>query len=360
MSERKIWRGFASDNYAGVHPKILAAIVGINDGHEIAYGDDTETARFEELVKEHFGEHALGFPVFNGTGANVIALQAALEQWEAVLCADSAHIHVDEGAAPEKMAGIKLWTLPTNAGKLTPELIESQMFDVGVVHRAQIGAVSITQSTELGTVYSVDEIKALADKCHEHNLLLHMDGARLSNAAAALGLPFKAFTTDVGVDLVSLGGTKIGALAAEAVIVTNAQTEQGKKLANAVPFLRKTSMQLASKMRFASAQLNVLLENGAELALANARHANDLAKVLETGLLKIAEEFPVVSLPNRAQANAVFPVLPVDVIEKLQEQYRFYVWDQAIGQVRWMCAWDNQSEDVQGLLSALRIALESR
>jgi len=290
----------------------------------------------------------------------VIALQAALEQWEAVLCADSAHIHVDEGAAPEKMAGIKLWTLPTNAGKLTPELIESQMFDVGVVHRAQIGAVSITQSTELGTVYSVDEIKALADKCHEHNLLLHMDGARLSNAAAALGLPFKAFTTDVGVDLVSLGGTKIGALAAEAVIVTNAYSEQGKKLANAVPFLRKTSMQLASKMRFASAQLNVLLENDAELALTNGRHANDLAKVLEAGLLKIAEEFPVVSLPNRAQANAVFPVLPVDVIEKLQEQYRFYVWDQAIGQVRWMCAWDNQIEDVQGLLSALRVALESR
>jgi threonine aldolase len=359
MSERKIWRGFASDNYAGVHPKILAAIVGVNDGHEIAYGDDTETARFEELVVEHFGEHALGFPVFNGTGANVIALQAALEQWEAVLCTESAHIHVDEGGAPEKMAGIKLWTLPTDSGKLTPELIESQMFDVGVVHRAQIGAVSIAQSTELGTVYSVEEIKALADKCHEHNLLLHMDGARLSNAAAALGLPFKAFTTDVGVDLVSLGGTKIGALAAEAVIVTNAQSEQGKKLANAVPFLRKTSMQLASKMRFASAQLNVLLENGAELALSNGKHANDLAKVLEAGLLEIAQEFPVVSLPNRAEANAVFPVLPVDVIAKLQEQYRFYVWDQSIGQVRWMCAWDNQTEDVQGLLAALRVALQS-
>jgi len=359
MSERKIWRGFASDNYAGVHPKILAAIVDVNDGHEIAYGDDTETARFEELVTEHFGEYALGFPVFNGTGANVIALQAALEQWEAVLCADSAHIHVDEGGAPEKMAGIKLWTLPTSSGKLTPELIESQMFDVGVVHRAQIGAVSITQSTELGTVYSVAEIKALADKCHEHNLLLHMDGARLSNAAAALGLPFKSFTTDVGVDLVSLGGTKIGALAAEAVIVTNSQSEQGKKLANAVPFLRKTSMQLASKMRFASAQLNVLLENGAELALANGKHANDLAKVLEAGLLEIAEEFPVVSLPNRAQANAVFPVLPVDVISKLQEQYRFYVWVPSIGQVRWMCAWGNQIEDVQGLLAALRVALLS-
>jgi len=359
MSERKIWRGFASDNYAGVHPKILAAINSVNDGHEIAYGDDTETAKFAELVKVHFGEHALGFPVFNGTGANVIALQAALEQWEAVICTESAHIHVDEGGAPEKMAGIKLWTVPTTSGKLTPELIESQIFDVGVVHRAQVGAVSIAQSTELGTLYSAAEIKALADTCHQHNLVLHMDGARLSNAAAALGLSFKEFTTDLGVDLVSFGGTKIGALAAEAVIVTNINSPQGKKLANAVPFLRKTSMQLASKMRFASAQLNALLENDAELALSNGRHANELAKALEAGLLDIAAEFPVVSLPNRADANAVFPVLPPAIIEKLQEQYRFYIWDQTLGQVRWMCAWDNDLEDVEGLLAALRSALQS-
>ena len=359
MSERKIWRGFASDNYAGIHPKILAAINDVNDGHEIAYGDDTVTAQFAELVKVHFGEHAMGFPVFNGTGANIIALQAALEQWEAVICAESAHIHVDEGGAPEKMAGIKLWTVPTTSGKLTPELIESQIFDVGVVHRAQVGAVSIAQSTELGTVYSVAEIKSIADTCHKHNLLLHMDGARLSNAAAALGLSFKEFTTDLGVDLVSFGGTKIGALAAEAVIVTNVNSPQGTKLANAVPFLRKTSMQLASKMRFASVQLNALLENDAELALASGRHANRLAKLLEEGLLEIAAEFPVVSLPNRADANAVFPVLPATVIEKLQEQYRFYIWDQALGQVRWMCAWDNETQDVEGLLAALRLALQS-
>ncbi|MBU6347570.1 MAG: hypothetical protein KGQ38_03040 [Actinomycetales bacterium] len=357
MSERKIWRGFASDNYAGVHPSILAAITGINDGHEIAYGDDTATARFAELVKEHFGANAVGFPVFNGTGANVIALQAALEQWEAVICTESAHIHVDEGGAPEKMAGIKLWTVQSATGKLTPELIEAQIFDVGVVHRAQVGAVSIAQSTELGTVYSVAEIKALAEVCHKHNLLLHMDGARLSNAAAALGLAFKDFTTDLGVDLVSLGGTKIGALAAEAVIVTNTATEQGAKLQNAIPFLRKTSMQLASKMRFASIQLNTLLENGAELAIGNAKHANGLAKLLEGGILEIAKEFPVVSLPNPAEANAVFPILPFEVIEKLQQKYRFYVWDQSTGQVRWMCAWDNTEEDVVGLLEALRAAL---
>ncbi len=360
MSNRKIWRGFASDNYAGIHPKILAALTEVNDGHEVAYGEDAITARFNELVKAHFGPTALGFPVFNGTGANVTALQAATERWEAVLCAESAHINVDEGGAPEKMAGLKLWTIPSATGKLTPDLIETQLFDVGVVHRAQTGAVSITQSTELGTVYSVAEIKAIADVCHKHNLYLHMDGARLSNAAAALDLTFKKFTTDLGVDLVSLGGTKIGALGAEAVIITTSDTERGRKLANAMPFLRKTSMQLSSKMRFTSAQLNALLENDAELALSNAKHANGLAKMLEEGVLKIAADFPEVNLPNRADANAVFPVLPFDVIEKLQEQYRFYVWNQETGQVRWMCAWDNQVEDVEGLLNTLRKVLESR
>ena len=359
MSNRKIWRGFASDNYAGMHPKILAALTEVNEGHEVAYGEDSITARFNELVKEHFGAAAIGLPVFNGTGANVTALQAAVERWEAVLCAESAHINVDEGGAPEKMAGIKLWTIPTATGKLTPDLIEAQLFDVGVVPRAQTGAVSITQSTELGTVYSASEIKAIADTCHKHNLYLHMDGARLSNAAAALNMSFKEFTTDLGVDLVSLGGTKIGALGAEAVIITNSETEKGKKLANAMPFLRKTSMQLSSKMRFTSAQLNALLENNAELAISNAKHANNLAKMLEEGVLKIAADFPQVKLPNRADANAVFPVLPFDVIEKLQEQYRFYVWNQETGQVRWMCAWDNQVEDVEGLLATLRKVLES-
>lgn len=357
MSEIKIWRGFASDNYAGVHPKILEAITSVNEGHEIAYGEDTVTARFDELVRDLFGKEAIGFPVFNGTGANVIALQAALNRWEAVLCAESAHIHADEGGAPEKMGGIKLWTIPTSNGKLTPELIESQLFDVGVVHRAQIGAVSITQTTELGTLYSANEIKQIADTCHRHNLLLHLDGARLSNAASALGLSFKEFTTDLGVDLVSLGGTKIGALAAEAVIVTNSASATGKKLANAMPYLRKTSMQLASKMRFVSAQLNALLENGAALALTNAKHANAMAKLLYDGVIEIAKDHPEVSMPNKADANAVFPVLPQAVTEKLQESYRFYVWNQATGQVRWMCAWDTKEEDVQGLLAALRAAL---
>lgn len=355
--QRKIWRGFASDNYAGVHPRVLEAISSVNDGHEIAYGEDTVTARFDELIIEHFGKDAVGFPVFNGTGANVVALQAATKRWEAVIAADTAHIHADEGGAPEKMAGLKLWLVPTPDGKLTPELVESQVFDMGVVHRAQPGVVSITQTTELGTLYKANEIRAIAEAAHKHGLLLHLDGARLSNAAAALGLSFKEFTTDLGVDLVSLGGTKIGALAAEAVVVTDTSSARGKALAEAMPFLRKTSMQLPSKMRFVSAQLNALLENKAEVALGNALHANAMAKKLHEGVVAIASKHSVVTVPNPTEANAVFPILPAEVTEKLQSQYRFYVWNQATGQVRWMCAWDTTEEDVVGLLSALEQAL---
>lgn len=355
--QRKIWRGFASDNYAGVHPRVLEAISAVNDGHEIAYGEDNVTARFDELIIEHFGKDAVGFPVFNGTGANVVALQAATKRWEAVIAADTAHIHADEGGAPEKMAGLKLWLVPTPDGKLTPELVESQVFDMGVVHRAQPGVVSITQTTELGTLYTANEIKAIAEAAHKHGLLLHLDGARLSNAAAALGLSFKEFTTDLGVDLVSLGGTKIGALAAEAVIVTETSSARGKALAEAMPFLRKTSMQLPSKMRFVSAQLNALLENKAEVALGNAQHANAMAKKLHEGVVAIASKHSVVTVPNPTEANAVFPILPAEITEKLQSQYRFYVWNQATGQVRWMCAWDTTEEDVVGLLSALEQAL---
>jgi threonine aldolase len=329
----------------------------VNEGHEIAYGDDTETEKFNEVVVENFGPNAVGFPMFNGTGANVVALQAALQRWEAVICADTAHINVDEGAAPEKMAGLKLWTVPTPDGKLTPELIESQMFDIGVVHRAQPGAVSITQTTELGTLYQPEEIKKIADITHKYGLLLHLDGARISNAAAALGMSFKEFTTDVGVDIVSVGGTKIGALGAEAVIVVDATSARGKLLAEAMPYLRKTSMQLASKMRFVSAQLNALFENNAAVALANAKHANHMAKRLYEGVVAIAAKSSLVTVPNPTEANAVFPILPEKVTNKLMENYRFYLWNQATGQVRWMCAWDTQESDVDGLLAALEAAV---
>ena len=350
-------RGFASDNYAGIHPAVLEAIGRANSGHEVAYGEDSVTAQFDSLVRELFGPNAVGFPVFNGTGANVVALQAATKRWEAVICAESAHINVDEGGAPEKMAGLKLWTVPTSDGKLTVELASSQIFDLGVVHRAQPGVISITQTTEMGTLYQIEEIRALADLAHEHSLLLHLDGARISNAAAALGKSFREFTTDAGVDLVSLGGTKIGAMGAEAVIVTDSSSVRGKALAEAMPFLRKTSMQLSSKMRFMSAQLIALFENNAALAIENATRANSMAKLLYDGVVKIAAESSSVSVENPAEANAVFPVLPEVITRQLQEQYRFYVWNQATGQVRWMCSWDTTEEDVFGLLAALKSAL---
>lgn len=350
-------RGFASDNYAGVHPAVMDRMGSVNHGHQVAYGDDTETARFQEVVKELFGSSAEGFPVFNGTGANVIALQSAVKRWEAVVCVESAHIHMDEGGAPEKMAGLKLWTVPSSDGKLSVEGLKSQLFDFGFVHRSQPGVVSITQTTEMGTVYQPDEISALAEVSHEHGLLLHLDGARLSNAAAALGKSFREFTTDVGVDLVSLGGTKIGALAAEAVVVTNTNSEHGARLAEAMPYLRKTSMQLPSKMRFVSAQLNALFADGAKVALENARIANSMAAKLYAGVMDVASEYAQVSVPNPADANAVFPILPAEVTTKLQEQFRFYIWDQTTGQVRWMCSWDTTEEDVEGLLAALRAAL---
>lgn len=350
-------RGFASDNYARVHPAVMAAMASVNEGHEVAYGEDSETARFEGIVRDLFGPNAVGFPVFNGTGANVIALQAAVKRWEAVICVDSAHIHVDEGGAPEKMAGLKLWTVPSPDGKLTVEAAKSQLFDLGVVHRAQPAVLSITQTTEMGTLYSPDEIAALADLAHEHGLLLHMDGARLSNAAAALGLSFADFTTKVGVDLVSLGGTKIGALAAEAVIVTDVTSKRGQELAQAMPFLRKTSMQLASKMRFVSAQLNALFDDGAKVAMENARQANAMAQRLYAGVTEIASNHSVVSVPNPTQANAVFPILPEAVTERVQSDFRFYVWNQATGQVRWMCSWDTTEQDVDGILASLRAAL---
>ena len=351
LEDRKIWRGFASDNYAGVHPRLFEIMQSVNEGHERAYGDDFVTAELSKAFKKTFGEKAEVFPVFNGTGSNVIALSSVMKRWEAVVCAETAHINSDEGGAPEKMAGIKLWTVPTPDGKLTPELVKPYLFDIGSVHRAQISVISITQTTEMGTLYSVPEIRALADFAHENNLYLHLDGARLSNAAAALNKTFKEFTTDAGVDLVSFGGTKIGALAAEAVVVINSE-----ELASSIPFLRKTSMQLPSKMRFVSAQLIALLED--DLAIKSGRHANAMAQRLDKGVRELAlKSDGRVSVPNPTEANAVFPILPMEIIEELQTKYWFYIWDYRLSQVRWMCAWDTTEEDVDGLLGALREAL---
>lgn len=341
-------RGFASDNYAGIHPEILAAIVRANGGHQVAYGDDVYTAHLTETFADLFGAPVEVYPVFNGTGANVIALQAVTERWEAVVCADTAHINVDEGSAPEHMGGMKLLTTPTPDGKLTPELIERVAIRIGDEHAAQAKVVSITQTTELGTAYSVEEISTLVRFAHERGMVVHVDGSRISNAVASLGVSLKEMLTDTGVDIMSFGGTKDGIMLGEAVVVFNPAAVRGMK------FVRKQSMQLASKMRFVSAQLDALLADG--LYLRNAAHANEMA----TKLAEAVGDIPGLRIPRPVQANAVFAILPHDVSTALMADFHFYFWDEATGEVRWMCSWDTTETDVDEFAGAIRAAMAAR
>jgi threonine aldolase len=334
-------RGFASDNYAGVHPEVLTALAEANGGHQVSYGEDVYTERLHAVMEQHFGRPVEVYPVFNGTGANVLSLQSMLPPWGAVICAETAHIHTDENAAPERVAGIKLLTVPTPDGKLTPELVDRQAWGWGDEHRAQPLVVSITQTTELGTCYTAEEIAALAAHAHERGMKVHLDGARIANAAASLDLPLRAFTTDVGVDVVSFGGTKNGLLGAEAVVVLDPAASTG------LTYLRKMNMQLASKMRFISAQLVALLEG--DLWLRSAQHANAMAQRLHRGVA----DLPGVRVARPVQANAVFAVLPPGVADRLRAQFRFYDWDVATGEVRWMCAFDTTEADVDAFVTAI-------
>jgi threonine aldolase len=342
------YRCFASDNCAGVHPEVLEALAAANGGHQVSYGEDVYTERLQQLVRAEFGDAAEAFPVFNGTGANVVALTAVLPRWGAVVATATAHIHSHEGGAPERVSGLKLFTVPTPDGKLTPELIATEAWGWGDDHRAQPLAVSITQTTELGTVYTPAEVRAIADFAHGHGMALHIDGARIWNAAAALGVPFREFTTDTGVDILSFGGTKNGLLGAEAVVVIDPARVEG------MVYLRKLSMQLASKMRFMSAQLLALFDDG--LGLRSAAHANDMAsrlrRALEAGIAN--GDIRGLSLSQQTDANAVFGVLPNDAADRIRERVRFYDWDRAAGQVRWMCSWDTTESDVDGFVTAIR------
>ncbi len=338
-------RSFASDNNAGIHPEILHAIESVNDGHAKGYGDDEHTAQAEAMMRRHFGENCSSFFVFNGTGGNVVALQALLKPYEAVICAETAHINVDECGAPERFTGSKLLTLATPDGKLTPAMIEHHLHGVGVVHHVQPRVVSITQSTELGTVYTVEEIRALADFVHGRNLFLHMDGARFCNAAAGLGVGLKALSADAGVDLLTFGGTKNGLMLGEAIVVFRPE------LAEPIAYLRKQSAQLASKMRYLSAQFTAYLEG--DLWLRNASVANGMARLLAEQAGQIAG----VQLTRPVQANAVFAILQPDAIEKLQAEYFFYVWDFEKNEVRWVCSFDTTEQDVMKFVDALRRAL---
>jgi threonine aldolase len=346
-------RGFASDNYAGIHPEILDAIAAANDGHQISYGEDVYTERLHDVFAEHFGERVEVFPVFNGTGANVVGLQSMLPRWGAVVCTKTAHIYTDEAGAPERVAGIKLLPVETPDGKLTPELIDREAWGWGDEHRAQPLVVSITQTTELGTAYSIDEVKAIADHVHGLGMKLHMDGARISNAAATLNAPLAAITRDAGVDVLSFGGTKNGMLLGEAIVVLNPDASEG------LTYLRKFNMQLGSKMRFISAQLIALLTD--DLWLRSARHSNAMATKLRTALEEAVESGAIhgIGFSQATQANAIFATLPDGVADRLRERFRFYDWDAARNEVRWMCSFDTTEADIDAFVGAIKAELHS-
>ncbi|MFN8646051.1 MAG: beta-eliminating lyase-related protein [Gemmatimonadales bacterium] len=335
-------RAFASDNNAGVHPEVLAALASANAGHVRSYGHDALTERARGLFRTHFGPRADAWFVFNGTAANVLGLGAVTRPYQAVICSDGAHIHVDECGAPERIAGCKLLPVRCPDGKLRPADLPPLLHGIGDEHRVQPRVLSLTQSTELGTVYSVAELRALVAAAHGHGLLVHLDGARLANAAVSLGLPLAAFTTDLGVDLLSFGGTKNGLLGAEAVVFL-----QGTG-GDAMAYLRKQGMQLASKMRFLAAQFVALLEG--DLWHRNAAHANAMARLLAERV----RDVPGITLTQPVQANGVFARVPPVHIPALQERAYFYVWNPEQAEVRWMTAWDTTEADVERFAAAVR------
>jgi threonine aldolase len=328
-------RSFASDNNAGIHPEVLKAISAANRGHAVGYGDDPFTTSAVQKFKQHFGEDAEVFIVFNGTAANCLSLRALTESFHAVICTAVAHIYTDECGAPEKFTGCKLIPIGAPDGKLTVESVHRAYHGIGDQHHVQPRVVSITQATETGTVYKPDEIKSLARFAHEHEMFLHMDGARIANAAADLGKSLRQATRDLGVDVLSFGGTKNGLMGAEAVVFFD------DKLAHNFQYLRKQGMQLASKMRFISAQFDALLTNN--LWLQNAQHANRMARLLEKEVTKI----PQVKIVYKVEANGVFAKIPRQAIAKLQKRYFFYVWNEEESVVRWMCSFDTTAGDVQ-------------
>jgi threonine aldolase len=327
-------RSFASDNNAGVHPEVLKAISAVNEGHTVGYGDDPYTQSVVVKFKKHFGSDIVVFFVFNGTAANCLSLKALTNSYHAVICAESAHIYTDECGAPEKFTGCKLIPIVPQNGKLTVESVANAYHGVDDPHHVQPRVISITQATEVGTLYQPAEIKALARFAHDRGMFLHVDGARIANAAASLRQTLPQATRDLGVDVLSFGGTKNGALGAEAVIFFN------PKLGHDFLYLRKQGMQLASKMRFISAQFDALLTG--DLWLKNAQQSNRMARLLQKKLSQI----PQVKIIHKVEANGVFAKIPRKAIAKLQKRYFFYVWNQEQSVVRWMCSFDTTEQDV--------------
>jgi threonine aldolase len=337
-------KSFASDNYSGIHPEIFQAIQQANFQHEISYGDDTFTVEANQLFEKEFGKVSVLY-TFNGTGANVTCLKCCTLPFQAVVCSEYAHILADECGAPTQSIGCSLLPLKTTDGKLTPEMIKPLLGRIGNVHNTQPRVISISQSTELGTVYSITELKALCSFAHANNMYVHLDGARISNAVAALGVSLKAATVDCGVDIMSFGGTKNGLMMGEAVLIFNDELK-----ANA-PYFHKQTAQLFSKNRFIAAQFTALLTN--KLWLQMATHANQMAQLLArevTGL-------PGVKINRSVDANAVFAIIPAEIIQPLRAQYPFYEWDAETHEQRWICSFDTTEEDVIGFVKALKALL---
>lgn len=337
-------RGFGSDNEAGAHPEVLAAVSEAAAGHAVAYGADRWTARCLDAFAERFGGDCEVLLTWNGTGANVVALQALLPKYGAVVCPAGAHVNVDETGAPERILGAKLIDVPCPDGKLRPEQLEPLLHDIGVQHHVQPAVVSITQSTELGTLYSVEEITELCDAAHRAGLLVHMDGARIANAVAASGTDVRALTIGAGVDALSFGGTKNGMLFGEAVVLAPAHAGRG------AIYLRKQATQLISKMRFAAAQFVAMFDD--DRWLRSAAHANAMAARLDAGLRAV----PGVRLARPTVVNSLFPSLPAAAIGPLQAWSHHYTWDPAQNQVRLVTAFDTTAEDVQRLIAGMQTA----
>jgi threonine aldolase len=335
-------RGFASDNNSGIHPEILNALSAANEGHAVGYGGDELTQQAIRRFKQEFGEQTDIYFVFNGTGANVLSLSTLTRSFHSVICADTAHIQTDECGAPEKFTGSKLLPVATVKGKISPEGISKYLHGFDFEHHSQPGIISISQVTELGTIYTLEEIKAITTLAHQYGLFVHMDGARIANAAVALGLPFRAFTVDAGVDVLSFGGTKNGMMMGEAVLFFNPE------LAKSTKYIRKQSMQLYSKMRFVSAQFLAYFNN--ELWKRNATHSNKMAKLLE----KQVREIPNIQLTQEVEANGVFAIVPREIIPLLQEKYFFYMWDEHRSEVRWMTSFDTQEEDIANFIALIK------
>lgn len=339
-------RGFASDNNAGIHPDILKAIDLVNVGHTIGYGDDKYTDGAIRKIKGIFGEDTDVYFVFIGTAANVLGLNAVTRSYNSVICAETSHIHQDECGAPENYTGCKLLSVPATNGKLTLEGIKHHMYGFGFEHHSQPKVISITQATEMGTVYTPAEIAEIAAFTHQHQMILHMDGARIANAAVALGTGFREMTKDVGVDVLSFGGTKNGMMYGEAVIFFD------RSLSEDFKYIRKQGMQLASKMRFIAAQFEAYLSD--DLWKKNAEHANRMARILADEVAKISG----ITITQNVESNGVFATIPREVIPVLQKEFFFYVWNEENSEVRWMTSFDTTEEDITRFVNLLKKTLE--